>query len=127
MTSKVGLQAGPASGFQHRSIDPATTDLSCFVVIWRYTGRCLFVRWNTYQEIVRQWFLGRTIQFFAGFDVVIDRFFKSGTKFCNRFNMKTDDIANACNMTDKATVVLTILNSSSISLICHLADAATKN
>ena len=60
-----------------------------------------------------------TIQFFAGFNVIINRFFKNGTQFCNGVTVKTYDIIDACNMTDKATVVLTTVNSSSISLIRH--------
>ena len=60
-----------------------------------------------------------TIQLFAGLKVIINRFFKTGTQFCNGFTVKTDDIIDACNMTDKATIVLTIVNPSGISFMNH--------
>ena len=63
--------------------------------------------------------LSGTIQLLAGLKVIIDRFFKSGTQFCNGFTVKTHDITDACYMSDKAAVVLTIVTASSISLILH--------
>ena len=59
------------------------------------------------------------IQLPAGFKVIIDRLFKSGTQFCDGFTVKADDVSDACNMSDKAAVVLTIVNVSSITLMLH--------
>jgi len=59
------------------------------------------------------------LQLFAGFNVVIYRFFKSGTKLFHGVTVKADDIINDFNMTHESSVVLTEGKMGSVSLIFH--------
>jgi len=59
------------------------------------------------------------LQSFAGFNVVIYRFFKSGAKLFDGVTVKADDVINAFNMTHESSVALTEGKLGSVSLIFH--------
>jgi hypothetical protein len=77
------------------------------------------IGWKTQHQFSRIGLLRRTIQFLTRFKIVIYCFFKSRTEFWNRLAVETNDIIDTRNMTNKAAIFVTILDSARIALMSH--------
>ena len=89
--------------------------LDAFAADFRCGGNgCVNVWWKAQHQIFRIGLLRGAIQLFARFEIVLHRFLKSRTQLGNRFAVKSYDIIDARNVTDKATIFIAVFNVSRI-------------
>jgi hypothetical protein len=80
---------------------------------------------NAQHDLATGTLLGLFANLGADFDVVVDRRFKSRAKFLHRIAMKTDDIRDAQNMSDKDIVPVVKFKSGGLALLAHGVHGVT--
>ena len=100
-------------------IDALSTDFC------RHGNRRADLRWNPQHQIAGIWPLRGPAELFAGFRIVIHRFFKSITQLFDRFAVKACHVIDPRNMTNEAAIFIVVVDSSRVSSMCHCIHGVT--
>lgn len=84
-----------------------------------HRGSRVYLRIDAQQELARVRFLRRATHFFRSLQVIVHRFGECAAQFRHRVAVKTDDVADAGDMADEASVLVAVLDACGVAAMRH--------